>query len=162
MGVVIYFSGKLSVSDHTKEDFPKNPAKKAVEAITEIKDRWGNPVFKLDGYVLNFAYEMIEGCDPVTDYVETLIKQAIKIANQNDAYIVGHVDITSDWNDYDNIHLDISEAGSITHGNSEIINASDDELIAELEKRGYVVKKSEIYAMEMLGYTVIAHSDKEK
>ncbi len=149
MGTVIYPSSELLVTDHAELTtgeacFPADHAKKAAEAIAGMKDRWGNPIFKRDGYVLEFAAEKIEGCDPVKDYIETPIKQAIEIAKQNGAYIEGYVDITSDWNDYDNIHIDVSEEG-ITYTNSEITNASDDELIAELKKRGYsIVKKEEI------------------
>ena len=140
MGAIIYPSGELVVDDYTGGSM-ENCAEKAVEAIAEMKDRWGNPVFKRDGYALEFADEKIEGCDPVQDYIEAPIKQAIEIAKQHGAYIEGYVDIVSDWNDYDNIHLDIFEDGNITYGNAEIVNASDDELIAELKKRGYSVAK---------------------
>ncbi len=140
MGVMIYPNGELLVSNHTNEGVPEDRAKKAVEAIAEMKDKWGDPVFKRDGYVLEFDYEMIEGLDPVQDYIEAPIKQAIEIAKQNGAYIEGYVDITSDWNDYDNIRIEVTEDG-IRHANSEIANATTEELISELENRGYAVIK---------------------
>ena len=136
MGVVIYVTGELEVCDHTNEGVPEDLAEKAAVETAEMKDRWGNTIFERDGYTLTFANELIEGCDPVNDYIEAPLKQAIEIAKANNAYIDGDIYIASDWNDYDNIHIEIAE-NEISMDNAEINTATDEELIAELEKRGY-------------------------
>ena len=136
MGAIIYPSGELVVSDHTNEGVPEDLAEKAAGEIAEMKDRWGNPIFKRDGYTVIFADELIEGCNPVKDYIEAPLKQAIEIAKNHGAFIDGDIFISSDWNDYDNIHISIEE-NKVSYRNSEVSNASDEELIAELERRGY-------------------------
>ncbi len=138
MGVIIYLSGSLVVSDHNGEGLPVDYAGKAAKEIAEMKGSWGSAIFVQDGYALDFRSEMIEGSDPIADYVEAPIKQAIEIAKANKAYIDGDIYIASDWGDYDNIHIEIRE-NQISMDNAEIANATDEELIAELAKRGYGV-----------------------
>lgn len=158
MGAIIYPSGELVISDHTNEGVPVDFAAQAIEKIAEMKSNWGNPIFRRDGYTLTFVSEMFEGCDPVEDYIEAPLKQAIEIAKANNAYIDGDIYIASDWNDYDNIHIEIAE-NEISMDNAEINTATDEELIAELEKRGYSVTDNNKEKHYMLNVKFCAGSD---
>lgn len=138
MGVIIYVDGEIR---------PQHLTEAQKTAISNIKNIWGEEAFYIyeDGHIC-FAISQYEGCSPFEDGVEEPLKELAEhlkaeniILKENAVFTVA-----SDWSDYDDITLTIdAKTLQFRYENTEVINASTEELIAELKKRGYeVVQKS--------------------
>ncbi len=128
MGAMIYVSGEGAVDGEFTE------AK--VSALKEIKDGWGYPAFCFseNGSGFEIAETPMEGSDPYTDGVLTPLNSLIEYAKSQGLVVNAEFTITSDWGDYDNIEVIIKD-NELTTANSEVVNATTEELEAELAKR---------------------------
>ena len=132
MGCMIYIGGEIK--------FNKAPKKKQREALSNVQDAWGSPAFGVDETGAHILPESIEACDPFEDGVEKPLKEFIELLEKFKIKANGTFFISSDWSDYDNIAI-IVEDNKVSYGNTEIVSATDEELIVELLKRGYKVSK---------------------
>ena len=132
MGCVIYINGELS-ADEISED--------AAEKIAAIQDGWGDNAFKVDKNTITFIASVQEGSDPLYDAVIEPLDKLLALVKREGVFIDGNIEITSDWSEYDNITFIIKE-NQLKSKNTEIINASTEDLIEELESRGYRVTKA--------------------
>ena len=127
MSVIIYVNGELNTDEELTEK-----QKSQIEHLA-------NGAFGAGMYSISFASDMIEGCDPYEDYVLTPLKELLQFAQEEGISIDGAIEVSSDWQDYDNITVNI-ENNELSFGNTEIINASTEELIKELQKRKVLPK----------------------
>ena len=143
MGVIIYVSGEGTVDGELTE------AK--ISALKEIKDGWGYPAFNFSENESEFEFSesSIEGCDPYNDGISKPLNSLIEYAKSQELVVDAEFTITSDCGDYDNIEVIIKD-NKLTTANSEIANATTEELKSELEKRNgilYPIKEaSEVLA----------------
>ena len=138
MGVIIYVSGEGIVDGELTE------AK--ISALKEIKDGWGYPAFNFskNGSGFEISESSMEGCDPYNDGVLTPLNILIEYAKSQELVVNAEFTVGSDWGDYDNIEV-IIEDNELTTANSEIVNATTEELESELEKRNdslYPIKEA--------------------
>ena len=127
MGVVIYVDGEIET----------NANEAVMEKFLAIRDDFGEEAFrKADDGVISFCCDTMEGSyDPFTRCVYEPLTKLADIARENGASLEGCIEVSSDWSDYNNIYVDVSENG-IETGNREIRDAGTDELVRELAKRG--------------------------
>ncbi len=122
MGVIIYLSGEATFEDLTDDQ---------KEKILGIK-KWDEPIFKISGDTLEYAYDEYEGLTPLRDYVENPLKEVLNIVGKD---IEGLFFVScADCRDYDNLAVFI-EDGELIFRNAEIVNATTEELEAELKRR---------------------------
>lgn len=138
MGVMIYVSGEGTVDGELTE------AK--ISALKEIKTGWGYPAFNFskNGSGFEISESPMEGCDPYEDGILKPLNRLIKYAKSQELVVNAEFTITSDWDVYDNIEV-IIEDNELTTANSEIVNATTEELKSELEKRNdslYPIKEA--------------------
>ncbi len=127
MGAMIWISGEGTISPIEQKD------KDAIEAI---KDGWGEQSFSVsDKGILEFNWDTTEGCTPVEDGVEVPLNTLVKYAEDNGLSVDGEWAIGSDYSDFDNITI-VIEDNKILYANTEIRNATTEELVAELKRRG--------------------------
>ncbi len=128
MSVMIYVSGEGIVDGELTE------AK--ISALKEIKDGWGYPAFNFskNGSGFEISKSSMEGCDPYNDGVLKPLNSLIEYAKSQELVVNAEFTVGSDWSDYDNIEV-IIEDNELTTANSEIVNATTEELESELEKR---------------------------
>ncbi len=128
MGIVIYVSGEGSIDGDITE--------KKLADIKAISNNWDFPAFAVSkkGCGFEFAESMMEGCNPYTDGILNPLDKLIDYAKKENLVVDGEFAITSDWSDYDNIEIIISE-NTLSTANSEIVNADTEELVNELQKR---------------------------
>ena len=135
MGILIYVKGSVQARPSLNEEQKK--------ALAEIVDNWESPVFyRREGSIadeIEFRLDQIEGCDPLTDYVIKPLEELMTVADKNGFVLDGDFTISSDWGDYDNILISVTE-NKLDYGNSEIRNAATDELVKELANRKVLPK----------------------
>ena len=127
MGVLIYVNGEVET------DAPESVMKK----LLDIKNDRGEKAFeRTDRNVISFRFDTMEGSyDPFTRLVYGPLVKLAEAAKKNGVSLEGCIEVSSDWADYDNIYVDVSEKGLET-GNREVRDASTEELVKELVKRG--------------------------
>lgn len=137
MGVLIYKSGEISPVSYKDE-----ASLDAFLTETEgIKDGFGNTAFFVTRYAIEFANDTAEGCcDPYEDAVGKPIDSVIKLAKKHGVELSGSFNIGSSSSDYDGITVTIND-NIVTTCDTHVLNATDKELVRELEKRGYAVTK---------------------
>lgn len=128
MGVIIYTAGEIET----------NASKKDMREIVKIEDAYGSMVFQAEDGIINFQYDQMEGSDPIETYVLTPLRKLAELAKEREFSINGNIEISSDWSDYDDVTFVVTER-EITIHNTQIFNASTDELLKELERRGISV-----------------------
>lgn len=128
MGIMIYVSGEGIVNGELTET--------KISALKEIKDGWGYPAFYFskNGSEFEISESPMEGCDPYSDGVLKPLNSLIEYSKSQELIVNASFTIKSDWSDYDNIKVIIEDNELIT-ANSEIANATTEELKSELEKR---------------------------
>ena len=138
MGYTLYISGELN-SD-------KEISKENAAAIESIKTGWGDQAFIVSKYnnTISFAAEEIHGLSPFDD-IEPPLKELLDLTKSMGINISGTFEISSNSYDYDNICIDIDN-NNISYGNTELRNATTEELIKELEHRGITVELKETEA----------------
>ena len=125
MSIMIYVSGEGAIYGDPD-----------IEKLKVIKDDWGFPAFEFSktGSGFEFSNTSIEGFDPYEDGILKPLNSLIEYANKAGFTVDAEFTITSDWSDYDNIEV-IIEDNVLSTANSEVVNASTEELEAELKKR---------------------------
>ena len=126
MGMVIYVNGELSSDGLTD---------KQISFIEDIKDGWGEKAYFVLGDSIFYNSEQIGGCTPYEDGVITPLEKLIEYAKKENISIDGNLEVSSDWDDYDNIGIEVKN-NEITHYNTEISGTTTDELVNELKRRG--------------------------
>lgn len=128
MGVMIYVSGEGTVDGEL--------TKAKISALKEIKDGWGYPAFNFskNGSGFEISESSMEGCDPYRDGILKPLNSLIEYAKSQELAVNAEFTITSDCGDYDNIEV-IIENNEFSTANSEIVNATTEELVSELERR---------------------------
>lgn len=130
MGVIIYPTANLNIEGNLPPFYQ--------DQIEGMKDDWGMQIFRMEYDEISFVFDMREASDPLEN-IESYLDKLIQYAKDNDCSISGEVIITSDWSDYDNILIDIKD-NEKSYGNSEVREATSEELIKELQRRGYTVE----------------------
>ena len=137
MGVLIYKSGEVSPVGYKDEASLDAFLTKA----EDIKDGFGSTAFFVTRYSIEFACDTTEGCcDPYEDAVGKPIDSIIKLAKKCGVELSGSFDIGSSSSDYDGITVTINN-NNVTTCDTHVLNATDKELVSELERRGYAVTK---------------------
>lgn len=128
MGVMIYVSGEGTVDGEL--------TKAKISALKEIKDGWGCPAFNFsqNGSEFEISESSMEGCSPYEDGILKPLNSLIEYAKGQKLAVNAEFTITSDCGDYDNIEV-IIENNELSTANSEIVNATTEELVSELERR---------------------------
>ena len=132
MGVVIYINGGVVAEGERLNTF--------LGIIEKASEK--NKVFTVRDDEISFRFNQTDGSDPIEDYVLKDLRKLCDFADQMNISLCGDFDITSDWNDYDNITIRVmNEVGKnqIKQYNTELLNAPDEELIAILKSRGYII-----------------------
>lgn len=143
MGIVIYPAGDLTVTSKNPEEIVLEDQIKEIE---EIRDHFEKFAFAVseepDGIHLNMA-DYMEGWDPYEDDVMKPLEQLISYCTMNKLLVNGTIEIKSNTGDYDNIMIMIKD-NYLKTVNSQIYNASTEELKDELKRReGASKEKSE-------------------
>ena len=127
MGAIIYVDSEIEIYDLTDE---------MAQKIENIEDGWGYKCFKANtgNHTVSFTNDTMEGCDPTSDGIDKPLKELLSLATKEEIDVTGYVSIKSDYGCYDNIYYDISD-NKITEKNLEIVNATTEELLNELESR---------------------------
>lgn len=138
MGVIISVSGHGTIC--AGKDKEPIDLLEYVDELKSIKDGWNEQAFDVSesGEDFEFNSSQIEGADPYNDGVALPLDRLIQFAKERGLSVYGDFIVTSDWSDLDNIQVTIKD-NAYTTGNSEIVNASTDELIDELKERGNLV-----------------------
>ncbi len=136
MSIMIYVSGEGAIYG--------NPD---IEKLKVIKNAWGFPAFNFSetGSGFEFSETSMEGTEPYEDGILKPLNSLIEYAKKAGFTVDAEFAITSDWSDYDNIEV-IIEDNVLSTANSEVVNASTEELEAELKKRNkleFQIKDSE-------------------
>lgn len=127
MGVMIYPSMELT-TDKKLDD-------KQRLMINMIRDNYNSRAFvcnEADEIVL--YGEEIEGFDPIEDGIKNPLEKLLNLAKEYDFKLNGYVEIKSDYRDYDNVLIQVSD-NQMKEENLEISNASTQQLLDELVKR---------------------------
>lgn len=132
MGVIIYVNGEIET----------NASPDVMEKFLKIVNDHGEKAFEADVQALSFRCDEYEGYDPTERFVLKPLRELVRLAKENGVRLDGYIQVDSDWSDYDNLAVNVSEDG-LTTGNKEIWNAGTDELIEELKKRGIPVPVGE-------------------
>ena len=133
MGVVIYVTGEGTIVPKNGVD-QTDLTEEQVDDIRNIKNGWIYPALDVQESSFSFSDSMMEGCDPYDDGVIKPLKSLITYAKANSLSVSGNFEVTSDWRDYDDITITISD-NEISYANSEVMNASTEELELELASR---------------------------
>ncbi len=137
MGTIIYKSGELDINGYKDEE----SLKEFLAEAELIKDGWGGIAFFVTSTAIEFAYDEQEGCsDPYEDAVGKPITDLLNLAKKYGVQLDGDFVINSSCSDYDNITINVCDNKESYH-NTQVLNASDEDLIAELESRGYKISK---------------------
>lgn len=133
MGVMINVTGHGSIGGNLTDN--------KLSKLRGVLNAWGHPAFNIseDGSDFEFTGGGIEGCDPYTDGVLNPLKNLIEMAKEDDLTIDGEFTIKSDWSDYDNIVVMVTD-NELSTANSELVHASTDELVDELKRRNQLQK----------------------
>ncbi len=128
MGIVINVYGKGTIDGKINEMH--------IADIAGIKNVWDDQAFAIskDGYDFEFADSEMNGSNPYEDGVFTPLDRLVEYAKRNNLTVDGAFTISSRWSDYDNITILITN-NQLKTGNTEIMNASTEELEQELQKR---------------------------
>lgn len=127
MGVIIYpimeLTSDVKLSEHQKRQ------------IEFIKDGWDQQAFKCkEGDEITLASESMEGSSPDEYGVLNPLNRLLSYAKRQGFRLDGQIEIHSDWNDYDNVLIQVTN-NEFDSKNLEIANASTRELLDELIKR---------------------------
>ena len=138
MGIVIFIAGELSLK--SKDDNGLTPEQR--EFVSQIKNGWGNPAFRFlpNSDDIMFAYEEIDGMNPVKDGIEIPVQTLLDYAKKNDLIVNNDVSSTSDWSDF-NVTYEIVD-NELRYHDTQLYNTDDSLLIKELEYRGYTVRRT--------------------
>ena len=128
MGVIIYPTANLTITGDMPPFYET--------AIEGINNGWDDQAFKITGQEIELCDDWYEGCDPTDDAVIKPLKELLQYTKNTGLSLQGSVSITSDYSDYDN-QIIVVKDGQIEYGNLEIYNATDQDLILELKRRGY-------------------------
>lgn len=135
MGVIIYKSGELKINGHKDEE----GLKKFLAEAELVKDGWEENAFFIDAPTIEFVCDEHEGCcSPFEDAVEKPLMDILKLAKKYGVQLDGSFVINSSCSDYDNITIRVCDSKDTYH-NTQVLNAPDEDLIAELESRGYKI-----------------------
>lgn len=125
MSVVIYISGEIETTAKGKN----------LEKILGIKNGFEEESFNCKDGVIGFKYSEVGAGEPMESYVYGPLRKLTDLAQKEGFHLDGYIEVSSDWNDYDNISIKVMDQGYRVC-NTEILNAGTDELVAELERRG--------------------------
>lgn len=132
MGVIIYTNGELDPGRELSEEEKRG--------ILSINDGWQYPAFKIEhDDIITFDSDQMEGVDPYTDGVMKPLEALIEYAKKTGIRLSGSIYISSDWQDFDNILIDVTD-NTVKQKNYTIANASTDELLEELKERNVFVQ----------------------
>lgn len=128
MSVIINVRGELHPNRILSEE--------EVEQITDLEDGWGGLAFYYcdENQSISFLTEEMNGMNPQEDGVTDPLKKLLEYAREHEFLLNGSIEISSDWNDYDNILIQVSN-NQMKEENLEISNASTQQLLDELIKR---------------------------
>ena len=127
MSVIINVRGELHPNRVLSEE--------EVEQIMDIDDGWGGLAFYCDeNQSIAFLTEEMNGMNPQEDGVTDPLKKLLEYAREHGFLLNGSIEISSEWDDYDNILIQVSN-NQMKEENLEISNASTQQLLDELVKR---------------------------
>lgn len=129
MGIMIYVNGKLT-TDAEENDF---------EEILRIKDRDEYEVFDGEDGIFGFCHEMIEGADPINSLIYPLLERVVALANERHFNVSGSIEINSEWSDYDDVTVEVTNKG-LKNFDTKLFNTATEDLIRELKRRGVRVQ----------------------
>ena len=106
-----------------------------------IKDYDGGNAFRYVDYGNNqkaiiFRCETYQGSAPTGNIIIPALEALVAIAKSNCVSLNGSIEIHSEWSDYDNQTIGVTEDG-LSYANTEVLNAGTDELLEELKRRGF-------------------------
>ncbi len=126
MGAIIYIDGSLT-ADRMNTIIH--------ERFRTVLNGWKELGFRINGDEIKLAWDTMEGLNPLEDGVYTPLKELMRVAIDLNVKLNGSFTINSNWSDYDNLSVIVSE-NDVRYVNTEVINAPTDELIRELMARG--------------------------
>ena len=127
MSVIINVRGELHPNRVLSEE--------EVEQIMDLDDGWGGLAFYCDeNQSITFLTEEMNGMNPQEDGVTDPLKKLLEYAREHEFLLNGSIEISSEWDDYDNILIQVSN-NQMKEENLEISNASTQQLLDELIRR---------------------------
>lgn len=138
MGIVIGISGELCSSETLTLS--------QVNDIESILDKFDAQAFVAGSDIVEFSWDENESMSPL-ELVSEPLDKLMEYASKNAITFNGYLSLWSSCSDYDHITIKV-DANKVQMKNSELLNASTEELVDELKSRD---KKEVIKALKNAG-----------
>lgn len=135
MSITVYVTGRMAATGNEAK------VKRLLEKAKNVKNAWGTKAFELNGEEIVFRKDELNGFAPGEDGIENPLRKITLLARVIGVDLNGSFTVNSSCSDhYNNVTFNIVDS-TLAYAKTELLKASDEELIAELKSRGYLIAK---------------------